>query len=61
MASYFENQVDKAMLEVAQDALKCPLGDSHKHAFIKGRADGMRHCLDLYRRATRQDVEGDGA
>ncbi len=57
MKEHFEILVEKEIAVCATAALDCQLGDSHKHAEIKGRALGLKRALELYRKATRQDIE----
>jgi hypothetical protein len=61
MRSHFELAVQKAMTECAQTSLAVSLGDSHKHAYVKGFHDGLQKSLEIYRTAARADVDDEAA
>lgn len=55
--TYFEKAIAKAIDEARDSLVKSPLGDSHRHAYIKGQCDGLGRSLELYRAASRADIE----
>ena len=57
--SHFETLLDAELLRCAQDALAVPLGDSHRHALVKGEAMGLETARRLYRKAIRIDIDPD--
>lgn len=55
----FERALDTLMQQAMAAMLKVELGDSHRHAFIKGQYDGYVAAKEAYRLALRLDDDED--
>lgn len=45
----FERQLEKQLKANADAMFRVELGDSHRHAFLKGMRDGLTTALSAYR------------
>lgn len=57
--SHVDRVLDAAIAQHTQALLKAPLGDSHRHAQIKGHIAGLDEARGLVRKALRLDVDPD--
>lgn len=57
--SHFEGLLQAAMEANTEAMFQVSLGDSHKHAFIKGVREGLTKARDLYKQSVRRDLDGD--
>lgn len=55
--THFEIAVEKAKRDLADAALALPLGESLRHAEIKGKHAGLDQALQLYRNSIRDDLD----
>lgn len=56
----FERQMEKALSENVEAMLGVAIGDSHRHALIKGERQGLTKALKLFRDDNPIDPDGDG-
>ena len=60
MSSRFETVLDKAIAAAERSSLEeVPLGDSHQHAFLKGKRIGLIEALAEYRKQKRTNTDPD--
>lgn len=57
--SHFEKLIDAEMEKLLQASIRSPAGDSHAHATLQGRYQGLDQAKKLYREAARIDIEQD--
>jgi hypothetical protein len=55
--SHFEAAVQQAMADCGKETLAVELGDSHRHALIKGKHIGLEKALEIYRKSANQDED----
>lgn len=55
----FEKRLERELTENADSMFKVELGDSHRHAFVKGVRQGLEKARDLYRQVNQ--IEDDEA
>ena len=48
-STWFERQLEKALTANTVAMFNVPLGDSHRHAFVKGERQGLQRALELFR------------
>lgn len=56
----FERRMEKALSENTEAMFKVQIGDSHRHAQVKGVREGLEKALTLFREAYRQEDSEDG-
>ncbi len=61
MLSHFEKLIQDRMTELAVASVNVSLGDSHKHAMIKGQYEEAKNVLAIYRRSMRIADDEDAA
>jgi hypothetical protein len=57
MISSFEDRVRRKQEEVLRSFLIVPLGDFHNYSRLKGVYEGLEKSLELYREASKGDLE----
>lgn len=57
--SHFEKLVEDEKRKTGEAMFSIAIGDSHRHAELKGVRQGLDKALELYRQASRTDVEQD--
>lgn len=48
-STWFERQLEKALSQNTEAMFQVPIGDSHRHAYVKGQRQGLQDALDLFR------------
>jgi hypothetical protein len=60
MNSRYERVLDQAIAAAERSSLEeVPLGDSHQHAFLKGKRIGLMEALEEYRKQKRTNQDPD--
>lgn len=55
--TWFERQMEKALTENSQAMFAVQLGDSHRHAFVKGERSGLEKAMGFFKREYAADDE----
>jgi hypothetical protein len=60
MVSRFERVLLEQQQAIAKSSVtEVPLGDSHQHAALKGRYDGIQFALDEFRKQRKENLDPD--
>jgi hypothetical protein len=59
--THFERLVNKQVQATLTAMRGITLGDSHKLAYLQGLASGLDKSLELFREATKTDIDQDAA
>lgn len=57
--THFERILRDKMAEAQQALMAAPMGDVHRHCFIKGQHEGLESALKAYREALKIDQDED--
>lgn len=58
--TYFEREIEKALSRNTDAMFSVLIGDSHRHALIKGERQGLEIALRLFHKEFKIDEDGDG-
>lgn len=56
----FERLMERALSDNTDAMFKVQIGDSHRHAYVKGVHKGLTDALELFRKDFQTDPDGDG-
>lgn len=58
MATYFERQMEKALTANTEAMFMVELGDSHRHALVKGKRQGLEEALSYFKKDYQAEDHG---
>lgn len=57
--TWFERQMEKALTDNIHAMFAVPLGDSHRHAYVKGERSGLDKAMGFFKKEHDIDDEKD--
>lgn len=48
-STWFERQMEKALTRNTEAMFQVPIGDSHRHAYVKGQRQGLVDAFNLFK------------